>query len=142
MSVGVALARTAGSAVVLLLAWSLPALTRPTLQFGVRIPPGHVHDPVLAEQRRAYRRWLLVVGGGLLVASVVVSVVGASPAVGVAAMIVAALAPLPAYVRARSGRRRTVRTGTPSCASGWPPTPRYAPPRRASRGCGDCRPCS
>jgi hypothetical protein len=101
MSVGVALARTAGSAVVLLLAWSLPALTRPTLQFGVRIPPGHVHDPVLAEQRRAYRRWLLVVGG-LLVAGVVASVVGASPAVGVAAMIVAALAPLPVYVRGAS----------------------------------------
>ncbi|GAA5013475.1 DUF1648 domain-containing protein [Actinopolymorpha pittospori] len=105
MSVGVALAWAAGSAVVLLLAWSLPALIRPTLQFGVRIPPGHVHDPVIVEQRRTYRRWVLLVGGGLLVASVVVSAVVASPVVGVAPMLVAVLAPLPAYVRAHRAIR-------------------------------------
>jgi len=51
-----------GAALVLLLPVALvglftcivPALTAPTLQFGVRIPPQRVQAPVIRQQRRAY----------------------------------------------------------------------------------------
>jgi uncharacterized membrane protein len=33
-----------------------PAVTRPTLQFGVRIPPAHADAPVIRRERRAYIR--------------------------------------------------------------------------------------
>jgi uncharacterized membrane protein len=33
---------------------TVPAVTRPTLQFGVRIPPGHAGAPVIRRERRAY----------------------------------------------------------------------------------------
>ncbi len=33
----------------------MPSLTRPTLQFGVRVPPTHTDAPVIASERRAYR---------------------------------------------------------------------------------------
>lgn len=32
-----------------------PLATRPSLQFGVRIPPGHAQAPVIRRERRAYR---------------------------------------------------------------------------------------
>ncbi|MGH3149102.1 MAG: hypothetical protein ACRDOB_00005, partial [Streptosporangiaceae bacterium] len=31
-----------------------PAVTRPTVQFGVRIPPAHTGAPVIRRERRAY----------------------------------------------------------------------------------------
>jgi uncharacterized membrane protein len=31
-----------------------PAVTRPTLQFGIRVPPAHVSAPVIARQRHVY----------------------------------------------------------------------------------------
>ena len=47
---------TAVIAVLLVGVWSCvaPALTRPTLQFGVRVPPQHTGDAVIRRERRAY----------------------------------------------------------------------------------------
>jgi len=45
-------------AVVVLLgsvAWAMPSLTKPTLPFGVRVPPDRQHDPAIDRARRQYR---------------------------------------------------------------------------------------
>ncbi len=33
-----------------------PTVTRPTLQFGVRVPPAHIGAAVIRRERRAYYR--------------------------------------------------------------------------------------
>ena len=40
--------------------WTMPALTRPTVQFGVRIPDHRVTDEVIRQERRRYRRRIAV----------------------------------------------------------------------------------
>jgi uncharacterized membrane protein len=37
---------------------ALPALARPTLPFGVRVPPGRVDDLAVRQQRHRYARWV------------------------------------------------------------------------------------
>ncbi|WP_406630312.1 DUF1648 domain-containing protein [Amycolatopsis sp. WGS_07] len=52
-------------AVVALLAaafWSAPALARPTLPFGVRVPAAHVAEPAIIRAHRRYARGVLVAG--------------------------------------------------------------------------------
>ena len=49
--------RAAGTVLLLgVLCWVMPTLTRPTLQFGVRLPADFTRAPVLAAARGAYRR--------------------------------------------------------------------------------------
>ncbi|MCX4747821.1 DUF5808 domain-containing protein [Kitasatospora sp. NBC_01287] len=53
---------------LLLGAWLMPALTAPTLPFGVRVPAERVEEPVIAAQRGTYRRWVALAGGAVLLA--------------------------------------------------------------------------
>ncbi|RQX17150.1 hypothetical protein DDE19_12450 [Micromonospora ureilytica] len=52
--------------------WAAPALARPTLPFGVRIPKARAAEPVIVHARRRYNRDVLLLGaatfGALLVA--------------------------------------------------------------------------
>jgi uncharacterized membrane protein len=57
------------SLVLVALAWLMPTLGRPTLQFGVRVPADHADDPVISTARGAYRRWIAVAGGAVEVAA-------------------------------------------------------------------------
>jgi uncharacterized membrane protein len=50
------------SALVLVLALVLPAVTSPTVPFGVRVPAQRADDPAVVRQTRVYR-WRVVVGG-------------------------------------------------------------------------------
>jgi uncharacterized membrane protein len=93
-------------AVVLVLAWLMPSITAPDLPFGARIPAAHQGEAVIADQRRAYRRWLagsaavLLPAGCALAAAVGPGNGGAAAAAGVPAL--AAVAAVTAgYVRAR-----------------------------------------
>lgn len=50
------------SALLLVLGLVLPAITGPTVPFGVRVPPDRAGDPTIARQTRRYR-WRMVVSG-------------------------------------------------------------------------------
>lgn len=50
------------SALVLVLALVLPAITSPTVPFGVRVPAQHAADPTVTRQTRRYRWRVLVIG--------------------------------------------------------------------------------
>ncbi|QUQ63993.1 DUF1648 domain-containing protein [Kutzneria sp. CA-103260] len=64
----VAIALSSGfAALVLVLALVLPAVSSPTVPFGVRVPARHAADPVVARQTRVYR-WRVVVSGVAIVA--------------------------------------------------------------------------
>ncbi|MDH6119539.1 putative membrane protein [Kitasatospora sp. GAS204A] len=56
---------------LLLALWLTPSLTMATVPFGVRVPTGRTQAPVIAEQRRAYRYWVTLVGGTAFVAGTV-----------------------------------------------------------------------
>src|SRR5437588_9222907 len=60
---------------ILVTAWLLPTLGRPTLPFAVRVPAEHAAAPVIVEQRRAYRWWVGVLGGALVLAGLALSVI-------------------------------------------------------------------
>lgn len=59
--------QTAILALLIGIAWMMPALVRPTLPFGVRIPLAYAQEPAIAAAVRDYRR-LLLIGGVLVVA--------------------------------------------------------------------------
>ncbi|WP_127149080.1 hypothetical protein [Streptomyces lydicus] len=67
MNSGPLLVNAAVPLLVLAVAWLTPSLTSPTLPFGVRIPAARADSPVIAEQRKRYRR-LVGTAGGTLVA--------------------------------------------------------------------------
>ncbi|RAQ95696.1 DUF1648 domain-containing protein [Thermogemmatispora tikiterensis] len=53
---------------IVMICWLWPDLALPTLPFGVRVPPTHVHEAVIAQSRRRYHLVLLLTGlAGLLV---------------------------------------------------------------------------
>jgi uncharacterized membrane protein len=58
------------SLVLIVLAWLMPALARPTLQFGVRVPADHADEPVIGVARTEYRRWIVMAGGAAEVVAV------------------------------------------------------------------------
>lgn len=70
-----ALASTLLVAAVTAAAWSAPALGRPTVPFGVRIPPDRVGDPAVAHVADGYRRAVLGLGAGVLAVVVLLSLV-------------------------------------------------------------------
>ncbi|GAB2741072.1 DUF1648 domain-containing protein [Kitasatospora kifunensis] len=49
-------------------AWLTPSFTLATLPFGVRVPSERVQEPVVTEQRRAYRWWIALAGSTVLAA--------------------------------------------------------------------------
>ncbi|MDH6112042.1 putative membrane protein [Kitasatospora sp. MAP12-15] len=86
---------------VLAAAWLTPALSGPTLPFGVRVPAEHADEPVIAEQRSVYRRWLAGAGGVLvLLGAALAFAAPASPLRALPAVLSIALC-LPCYLRAR-----------------------------------------
>ncbi|WP_188302824.1 DUF1648 domain-containing protein [Streptomyces sp. CBMA123] len=87
--------------VILLMAWLMPALTGPTLPFGVRTPPAHANAPVIAEQRRAYRWWVGGVGGAVLAAELVCCLVFPSTPLFAGASTAIAVVSTAGYLRAR-----------------------------------------
>lgn len=60
--------QTALLALLIGIAWLMPALVRSTLPFGVRIPLARAQEPAIAEAVRDYRRLVLI--GGVLVLAV------------------------------------------------------------------------
>ncbi len=72
MSTGTLLAAVLPVLAVGALMCSLPAVTRPTLQFGVRVPPERAEAPVIRGERRAYYWRTAAIGAGFtLVAAAV-----------------------------------------------------------------------
>jgi uncharacterized membrane protein len=59
-----------------LLFCALPAVTKPTIQFGVRIPPERIGATVIGVQRRAYYRRTAVIGVSCTVAAILLAVFG------------------------------------------------------------------
>ncbi|MER5641239.1 DUF5808 domain-containing protein [Kitasatospora sp. NPDC002227] len=92
---------------VLALGWVMPSLTAPDLPFGARVPAARQGEPVIAEQRRSYRRWLGASGAVVLVGGAVLTALagggrGGGAAVALLLPALAALAViLVGYVRAR-----------------------------------------
>ncbi|MER7756491.1 DUF5808 domain-containing protein [Kitasatospora sp. NPDC097643] len=82
MTTGELLPRALGPLLFLVTAWLVPSLTGPTLPFGVRVPPAHAADPVIAAQRRAYRRWVGAAGGGSLGLGLVLALVAGDASAG------------------------------------------------------------
>lgn len=68
---------------------ALPALARPTLPFGVRVPPDHVDDPAVLRQRHRYARWVDEAGAATAVVVAALALLGV-PA-GLRTVAVAAL---------------------------------------------------
>jgi uncharacterized membrane protein len=87
--------------VILVAAWALPTITRPTLPFGVRVPAARAAEPVIDAQRRAYRWWVVITGGLVLLAGAVVAALTGFPAAGSLVSVVVLLACVPGYLRAR-----------------------------------------
>ncbi|MDF5755498.1 DUF5808 domain-containing protein [Spongiactinospora sp. TRM90649] len=63
----------ASVAVIACVALITPALARPTLPFGVRVPYDRVADPAVVAQRRAYARLVLLAGGVAAILSAVLA---------------------------------------------------------------------
>lgn len=78
------------SLILLVIAWLMPALARPTLPFGVRVPADHADDRVIVTARKTYRRWVALAGG-------VVEVAAAGPAIAFDRSVWAAGAALGAF---------------------------------------------
>ncbi|MEJ8651179.1 DUF5808 domain-containing protein [Streptomyces sp. MS1.AVA.3] len=70
MNSGALLVNAAVPLLVLAVAWLTPSLTSPTLPFGVRIPAAQADSPVIAEQRKCYRRLVGTTGGALVALNV------------------------------------------------------------------------
>ncbi|WP_441249074.1 DUF1648 domain-containing protein [Kitasatospora sp. McL0602] len=87
--------------VILVMAWLVPAFAAPSLPFGVRIPAARQGEAVLAEQRRAYRRWLGVGGGVVVACGVAMAFRGWNPVLGLAPVAAAFGVGASGYVRAR-----------------------------------------
>ncbi len=87
----------------LVIAWLMPGVNRPTLPFGVRVPPEHVGDAVIVTQRRRYRWWVTLTG------IVTVAVALAAPGVPLIPLAVVLCGVVPAYAYARAVILRTKR---------------------------------
>lgn len=105
MTTGELLSQVIVQLLLLLTAWSMPALTGPTLPFGVRVPASHADAPVIAEQRRRYRRSVAGAGGAFVLAGVALSATGPNRLVGPLAVLAVAGVCVAAYVRARGAIR-------------------------------------
>ncbi|WP_052371472.1 DUF1648 domain-containing protein [Amycolatopsis taiwanensis] len=91
-----------GPLLLVVLAWLMPSLSKPTLPFGVRVPARHAGDPVIVEQRRAYRWWVGGAGGSLVVAGGVLTLLFNNPLAGVLVVIAVFAVIVPSFAHARS----------------------------------------
>jgi uncharacterized membrane protein len=101
MTVELVLLDIAAPALILVLAWLMPGLVKPTLPFAVRVPPQHADDPVVVEQRRVYRWWVGVAGCALVLGGLPVSVLVERPLVPVVLALALLGVVLPGYAHAR-----------------------------------------
>ncbi|MFI6884186.1 DUF1648 domain-containing protein [Streptosporangium canum] len=97
-------------ALVTAAAWAMPALARPSLPFGVRVPPGRVTDRAVTEQRRVYPRRVLGLGALAALVSPPLLMLGGPervPALAPAVLVPAdAVAYYLAYRAVRTAKRR------------------------------------
>ncbi|WIX78808.1 DUF5808 domain-containing protein [Amycolatopsis carbonis] len=89
---------------VLLLAaaWVMPSVAKPTVPFGVRVPPERVGDPLIVEQRRIYRWWVGAAGTALVLGGLVAALVVQKVLVPVLVVVALLGVVAPGYVRARA----------------------------------------
>lgn len=101
----------AAAAMITCVALVMPALARPTLPFGVRVPHERIADPVVLAQRRAYARTTILAGVAAAALSVAL-VIGAGRA-SLAGMTTAGLgvACLLLYYRAHRQLRHAKHAG-------------------------------
>lgn len=99
----------AGPLFLVVMAWLMPSLTKPTLPFGVRVPPGHTADPVIVDQRRAYRWWVGGAGGSLVVAGIVLSLLFNNRLINVVVLIAVFAVIVPSFAHARGSIRAVKR---------------------------------
>ncbi|MFI9270117.1 DUF1648 domain-containing protein [Kitasatospora sp. NPDC052896] len=90
---------------VLLPAWLAPSLSGPTLAFGVRVPAAHAAAPVIAEQRRAYRRWVTLGGAALVPLALALSAVVTGTVLRTVGPLAAVAVCLAGYLRANRAIR-------------------------------------
>jgi uncharacterized membrane protein len=105
MMTGLLVLNTVLALLILAMAWMMPALSRPTLPFGVRVPANYVGAPVIAERRRAYRQWIALAGGAVVVVGVAVALL-VNQALSVLTLLVF-LVIVPGYVRAHRAIEET-----------------------------------
>jgi uncharacterized membrane protein len=86
---------------ILVTAWLLPTLSRPTLPFAVRVPAEHAAAPVIVEQRRAYRWWVGALGGALVLAGLTLSVIYQLYLAGVVLDLLVLVVVASGYLRAK-----------------------------------------
>ncbi|MGW0231343.1 DUF1648 domain-containing protein [Actinopolymorpha singaporensis] len=90
-----------GPVLGLVVLWLLPTMNRRTLPFGIRVPAAHVDAPVIAEQLRTYRRWILGAGIVVVVAAVGLTYLLPVPVAQGIALVAVVAVWLPAFLRAR-----------------------------------------
>lgn len=91
---------------IAVIGWLLPRLQRPTLPFGVRIPPDRVTAPVVVRNIRAYRLRVAVTGIAIVaVTAVLLSTLG--PATAAATVPALLLSTAGYYLLARKDIRRS-----------------------------------
>ncbi|TDC04240.1 hypothetical protein E1267_23495 [Nonomuraea longispora] len=90
---------------------ALPALTRPTMPFGVLVPHGHVGDPQVIRQRRVYTRLVLLAALCATAAGVPLVTSGRGAGVVSALAAVLGVADLALYVLAGRRLRAAKRDG-------------------------------
>ena len=113
-----------------------PLMTRPSLQFGARVPPGYAKSPVVRRERRAYQWRSVLVAIGALAALVALG--GHAP--GGPAGSSSSSKSLPTWAASgghtsRSRRSSQPKTGLPGVGRWWSPTlAGVASPRRSRPG--------
>jgi uncharacterized membrane protein len=89
------------SLLLLVLAWLMPTLGRPTLQFGVRVPADHADDRVIMTARATYRWWIAGVGSAVEIGAAGLAIGFGQPAWAVGAFGVNFLVFMVGYLGAR-----------------------------------------
>ncbi len=90
---------------------ALPALARPTLPFGVRVPQARVDDPAVRQQRHRYARWVDELGALAAVVVVVMALLAAPDAVRAAGVVVLGAADLGFFLVASRAVRAAKQAG-------------------------------
>ena len=82
------------------LLWLIPAVTRPTVAFGVRIPPDKVDAAIIDRQRHRYRRRILLGGSCLVPLATAALILTEHPAVVPVAVVTMLAVGLSSYLPA------------------------------------------
>lgn len=91
--------------------WALPALTRPTLPFGVAVPASRAGETVVGEARRAYARNVLGLGVAAALLSIPLALIAGFNAAAAAATVALVVADTLAFLHAGNKIRAAKREG-------------------------------